>query len=55
MKQYIIWYEFDGEEDFTVITAEDEDEALRRFRGWHSERVTDCHEIEDSEAYLAWV
>lgn len=54
MKNYIIWYNFDAEEDYTIITAETEDEARRRFYGWHSERIIDIHEIADDESYLAF-
>lgn len=54
MKQFIIWYKFDGEEDYTIITAEHEEEARRRFYGWHSGCITDIHEIEDSERFLAY-
>lgn len=52
-KKYIAWYMVDGEEDYMIITAYDEDEARRRFYNWHS-NLTELHEIEDSEAYLAF-
>lgn len=54
MKQFIIWYKFDGEEDYTIITGANEDEATRKFRGWYSGYIIDIHEIEDSEAHLAY-
>lgn len=54
-KRFIIWYSFDGEEDYMIITAPTEDEALRRFRGWHSETVIDIHEVADDERYLAFI
>ena len=54
MKQFIIWYKADGEEDYTIITAANEDEARRRFYGWHSSRITDIHEIEENEQWLAY-
>ena len=54
-KQFIAWYSFDGEEDFTIITALDEDEARRRFYNFHSNSLTEIHEIEDNEVYLAYV
>lgn len=54
MTQFIIWYSFDGEEDYMIITAETEDEARRRFYGWHSETIIDIHEIADDERYLAF-
>ena len=53
-KKYIIWYSVDGEEDFMVITAIDESEARRRFHTWHDNCITDIHEIEESERYLAY-
>ncbi len=54
-KQFIIWYRYDGEEDYTIISGVDEDEARRKFYGWHSENITDIHEIQDNEAYLAQI
>jgi hypothetical protein len=54
MKQFIIWYKFDGEEDYTIITGANEDEATRKFRGWYSGYITDIHEIKDNETYLAY-
>lgn len=53
-KTFIAWYRYDGEEDFTIITALDEDEARRRFYASH-DNLTDIHEIKDSEAYLAHI
>lgn len=53
--KFIVWYKFDGEEDFMVITAIDEDEARRRFYSWHSGSITDIHEIEENELYLAYL
>ena len=52
MQTFIIWYTFDGEEDFTIITAEDEDEARRKFYNWHSDSIVDIHEVQDDERYL---
>lgn len=52
MRKWIIWYAFDGEEDFVIITAEDEHEARRKFYGWHSNNITDIHEVQDDERYL---
>ena len=54
MKQFIIWYKYDGEEDYIIITARDEDEAIRRWRGWFGGYITDIHEVEDNERYLAY-
>ena len=53
-KEFIAWYNVDGEEDYTIITAVDEDEARRRFYSHHS-NLTDIHEIQESEAYLAYI
>ena len=53
-KTFIAWYRFDGEEDFTIITAVNEDEARRRFYASH-DNLTEIHEIEDNEAYLAYI
>lgn len=52
MRKWIIWYRCDGEEDFTIITADNESEARRRFHGWHSEPITEIHEVQDDERYL---
>lgn len=54
MKQFIIWYRYDGEEDFMIITAENEDDARRKFYGWHAEPIVEMHEVEDNERYLAY-
>ena len=53
-KKFIVWYMADGEEDYMIITAHDEDEARRRFYSWH-DNMTEMHEIQDSEAFLAYV
>ena len=52
MRKWIIWYTFEGEENFTIITAEDEDEARRKFYSWHSNNIIDIHEVPDDERYL---
>ena len=54
MKKYIIWYRFDGEMDYTIITAESEEEARRKFWGWHSGYIDEMHEIQDNERYLEY-
>lgn len=53
-KTFIAWYMYEGEEDYTIIKAIDEDEARRRFYSSH-ENLTDLHEVKDNEAYLAFI
>lgn len=53
-KLFIVWYRVDGEEDFAIIPARDEEEARRWFYGTHDSCITDIHEIEDDERYLAY-
>lgn len=53
-KTFIAWYRYDGEEDYTIITALNEDEARRRFYSGH-DNLTEIHEVTDSEAYLAQI
>ena len=45
---------YEGEENYTIIKAVDEDEARRRFYSSH-ENLTDLHEIKDNETYLAFI
>ena len=53
-KQFIAWYHYDGEEDFTILTAVNEEEARRRFYASH-DNLIEIHEVTDSEAYLALI
>lgn len=53
-KLFIVWHRVDGEEDFVIIPARDEGEARRWFYGTHDSCITDIHEIEDDERYLAY-
>ena len=52
-KHFIAWYRFDGEEDYMIITAADEDEARRRAHAY-LDNIIELHEIEESEGYLAY-
>lgn len=53
-KTFIAWFRYDGEEDYTIIHALDEDEARRVFYA-HHDNLTEIHEIEDNELYLAYI
>lgn len=54
MKNFIVWYDYEGEEDFMIITAENESEARRKFYGYRDCWITEIREIEDNERYLAY-
>lgn len=54
MKHFVFWYEISkNEEDYTVITASDEDEAFRIFRARNYSRFTNMFEIKKDDARLA--
>ena len=53
-KVFIAWYRYEGEEDYMIIHALDEDEARRRFYSCHY-NLTEIHEVEDNEMYLAHI
>lgn len=54
MKHFVFWYEISkNEEDYTVITASDEDEAFRIFRAGNHSRFTNMIEIKKDDVRLA--
>ena len=53
-KQFIVWYRYDGEMDFMIISATCEDDARRKFYGYSSSTIDDIHEIAGDESHLAY-
>lgn len=53
-KQFIAWYRYDGEEDFTIISGMDEEEARYKFYSSH-DNLIEIHQITEDEAYLAFI
>ncbi len=54
MKDFIVWFVFEGEDDYMVISAGSLEEALDSFGKSYGLEVTDCHEIDyENQEYVA--
>ena len=54
MKDFIVWFVFESEDDYIVISACSLEEALDSFGKSYGLEVTDCHEIDyENQEYVA--
>lgn len=54
-KGFIIWFKYDGEEEYAILIATDEDEAIRKFNTCNSSSIDEIREIKDDNFYLSFV
>lgn len=54
MEKFIVWYDYEGEDDYMVIEAADEDEARRKFYGYSSCTIVEIRQLEENEYWLAY-
>ena len=54
MKNFIAWFNTEDGEDYIVLTAPGFEGAERKFQSLVGRELTEMHEIEDNDSYLAY-
>ena len=47
-KDFIIWFKFEGAEDYAIITTYSKEDAIDEFDLFYGMPITECHEIDNS-------
>lgn len=54
MRNFIAWFNTESGEDFIILTAVGIEGAERKFQSLIGRELTEMHEIEDDDRYLAY-